>query len=120
MRNISFSMTTPQFIDGSKDVTRRFGWWFLKAGDRLMAVEKARGLKKGEQMKRLGVIEIVSATAEPLGRMATEREYGLDELRREGYPFGITDPFDFVEALAEKSGKSPFEMVNRIEFKRVS
>ncbi len=57
-RNISFSMTTPQFIDGSKTVTRRMGWKFLKPGDVLCAVEKGMGLKKGEKVKRLGHIKI--------------------------------------------------------------
>ena len=47
-RNISFSMTTPQFLDGSKDVTRRMGWNRLRASDTLRAVKKAMGLKKGE------------------------------------------------------------------------
>ena len=32
-RNISFALTTPQFLDGSKDVTRRNGWLMLKTGD---------------------------------------------------------------------------------------
>lgn len=40
-RNISFSMTEPQFVDGSKDVTRRMGWKWLKPGDRIMGVRKA-------------------------------------------------------------------------------
>lgn len=26
MRLLSFALTTPQFLDGSKDVTRRMGW----------------------------------------------------------------------------------------------
>lgn len=50
MRNISFAMTTEQFRRGEKDVTRRFGWWFLKPGDQLRVVEKTIGLKKGEKM----------------------------------------------------------------------
>ena len=44
MRNMSFFMTTKQFEDGSKDITRRFGWWNLKPGDRVKAVKKAMGL----------------------------------------------------------------------------
>lgn len=119
MRNISFSMTTPQFIDGSKDVTRRFGWWFLKPGDRLMAVEKAMGLKKGEKMKRLGVIEVVSVRKEPLSEMSRDLEYGLEELRREGYPFGCTSPTEFVIRLAKSAKVDRHEPVNRIEFRRV-
>lgn len=42
MRNISFSMTTPQFLDGSKDVTRRMGWLFLIKGEELCGIEKGR------------------------------------------------------------------------------
>ena len=55
-RNISFSMTEQQFISGKKDVTRRMGWRFLKAGDRIMGVRKAMGLKKGEKIHALGMI----------------------------------------------------------------
>lgn len=116
MQNISFSMTTPQFIAGEKDVTRRFGWWKLKPGDRLQAVEKAMGLKKGEKMVKLAVIEIVSARAEPLNRMALEPEYGAEEMRREGFPFGMRDPAEFVRRMTP-AGKRDNEPVNRIEFK---
>ena len=31
-RNMSFAMTTKQAKAKTKDVTRRFGWWFLKEG----------------------------------------------------------------------------------------
>lgn len=119
MRNISFSMTTPQFIDGSKDVTRRFGWEFLQPGDRLMAVEKAMGLKKGEQMKRLGEIEVVSVRREPMSAMLDDMTYGMDELRREGFPFGCRSPACFVSGLLQKTKKTPDDMVTRIEFRRV-
>jgi capsid protein len=50
MRNISFSMTESQFLDGSKDVTRRLGWLTLQAGDHLMACRKCQGLKPGEKI----------------------------------------------------------------------
>ena len=62
-RNMSFAMTTDQFRNRTKDVTRRFGWWFLKPGDLVMGVEKAMGLQKGQQIVRLGLIEIVSTRA---------------------------------------------------------
>lgn len=112
MRNISFSMTTPQFKARTKDVTRRFGWWFLKPGDRLMGVEKAMGLKKGEKMVRLGVIEIVSARGERLDAITH------DDCHREGFPF--FSPADFVHFLCRKSKKTGESIVNRIEFKHVS
>lgn len=119
MRNISFSLTTPQFIDGTKDVTRRFGWWFLRPGDRLCAVEKAMGLKKGEKMNRLGVIEIVSTRGEPLDTMTKNLDYGFEEVRREGYPFGTEFPSVFVETLCRHYGVEPSKICNRIEFKRI-
>ena len=34
-RNMSFSMITDQILCGTKTVTRRFGWWWLRPGDRL-------------------------------------------------------------------------------------
>ena len=118
-RNISFSMTTPQFIDGSKDVTRRFGWWNLKLGIRLMAVEKGMGLKKGEKVNRLGLIEVVQCGAEKLRAMIDDWAYGLEELKREGYPFGYKDPEEFINALAKHHKTTINAYVNRIEFKRV-
>jgi hypothetical protein len=53
MRNMSFSLTTPQVYAGTKTVTRRLGWRFAKAGQRVCAVEKGMGLKKGEKVKRI-------------------------------------------------------------------
>ena len=52
MRNMSFTMTTRQIKNRSTTMTRRFGWWFLKPGDRIQAVEKGMGLKKGEKVKK--------------------------------------------------------------------
>lgn len=112
MRNMSFFMTTQQFISGTKDVTRRFGWWNLKPGDRINAVEKAMGLKKGERTRALGVIEIVSTRKEPL------KDITQDDCRREGFP--DFSPEQFVDFLAKHYGVSPDAVINRIEFKRVS
>jgi len=111
-RLISFSMTEPQFVDVSKDVTRRMGWLRLRAGDRLIAVRKAMGLKPGEKVHRLGIIEVVSVRREPLWNI-TE-----DECRREGFP--DMNPEDFVQFFCEgHQGCSPDSDVTRIEFKRV-
>lgn len=52
-RNMSFSITTDQVRNREKNVTRRNGWWFLKSGDIVNAVEKTMGLKKGEKIKRI-------------------------------------------------------------------
>ena len=45
MRNISFMLTTQQFRNRTKTVTRRMGWWNLKPGDILMGVEKRQDSK---------------------------------------------------------------------------
>lgn len=111
MRNMSFAMTTAQFLDGSKDVTRRFGWWFLKSGDRIRAVEKAMGLKKGEKMKVLGVTEVVSVRREPLYAI-TE-----DDCQREGFPHYT--PGMFIDMLTEHYNCKQDTLCNRIEFKKV-
>lgn len=112
MRNISFSLTTPQFVDGTKDVTRRFGWWNIQPGTRLRAVEKAMGLKKGERMKVLGIIEVVSSRLEKLCDITQ------DDCRREGFPHFC--PQQFVDFLCTHYGVRPDAMLNRIEFKKVS
>lgn len=41
MRRMSFMLTETQYVDGSKDVTRRLGWLTLKPGDKFMGVNKA-------------------------------------------------------------------------------
>lgn len=111
-RLISFSMTEPQFLDGSKTVTRRMGWLRLKAGDRLMAVRKAMGLKKGEKAHRLGLIEVVSVRRETLWKITK------DECRREGFP--EMTPRQFIVFFCRgHAGCSPLSDVTRIEFKRV-
>lgn len=119
-RNISFAMTTAQFRAREKDVTRRWGWEFLLVappGLVLNGVEKAMGLKKGEKIVLLGRIALVSARRELLNRMILEPEYGAEEMRREGYPFGLTDPAEFVERLAASARKRPSDPITRIEYR---
>ena len=72
MRNMSFSMTTTQVRARTKTVTRRFGWWSLKLGTKLWAVEKSQGLKKGEKVVRICQIEVVSVRKEKLQEIAEE------------------------------------------------
>lgn len=50
---MSFALTTVQILDGSKDVTRRLGWEFLKVGDLLRPVRKCMGLRPGEKISVL-------------------------------------------------------------------
>lgn len=119
MRAISFALTTPQFLDGSKDVTRRMGWRFLKPGDRLIACEKAMGLGKGGKRKDLGVIEITRVERQPLDRMLHAIAWGREECRREGFP--DMTPEQFVSFFcASHKGCLPWSDITRIEFRRIA
>lgn len=86
MRNISFSMTQPQFRARTKDVTRRDGWWNAKSGEYLQGCEKCQGLGPGGKIVRMGVIILVDVWPEPLRRLIDEPEYGRAEVIREGFP----------------------------------
>lgn len=111
MRNISFMLTTQQIRDRTKTVTRRCGWWFLKPGDRLQGCVKCRGIKKGEKMEKLAVIEVVSVSREEL-RICSDADAA-----REGFP-NMTGR-EFAQMFCEHMGVLPGEYVNRIEFKYV-
>ena len=122
MRLLSFALTTPQFLDGSKDVTRRMGWLKAKAGDELCAVKKCMGFRPGETVERLGVIRLVSVRREPLRAMLDNLEYGFDETRREGFPDGHPNswPSVFVEFFCRShKGCHPDSIITRLEFERV-
>lgn len=47
---MSFALTVPQIQAGTKDVTRRLGWQFAKAGDLIRPVRKCMGLKPGAKI----------------------------------------------------------------------
>lgn len=79
-RNMSFFLTTQQMRDRTKTVTRRDGWDFLKPGDILNAVVKARGLRKGQKVERIGQIRVIKKTRETLSDVTAE------DVRREGFP----------------------------------
>jgi hypothetical protein len=115
MRNISFALTTPQFLDESKDITRRLGWENLKPGDALMACEKCQGIKKGEQMVKLGEIIVMSVTREPLHRMTADALYGREEVIREGFP--EMSAGEFVDMFCKHMKCLPSQIVTRIEFR---
>ena len=109
MRNMAFSITTEQMYAQTKSVTRRLGWSFLKPGDVVMAVEKGMGLKKGEKVKQIYPIEIVSIRGERLSDIT------LEDVAREGFP-QMNVP-EFVRMFAKSHGCDVHECVNRIEFK---
>lgn len=108
-RLMSFAMTIEQVKNRTKDLTRRNGWWFLKVGDVLMGVEKSMGLKKGEKVKELGLIEVISAYPEPL------QDISPADVIREGFPHFT--PEQFIEMLVSQYKCDPAELINRIEFR---
>lgn len=118
MRNISFALTEEQFLDGSKDVTRRLGWLKLKAGDRLMGCRKCQGIKPGESIVRLGEIEVVSVRREYLGLMIFDPNYGKKEARREGFPH--MSGRQFVEMFCKHMPANVGTLITRIEFRHVA
>ncbi len=111
MRNISFAMTTQQILDRTKTVTRRLGWKFLKPGEFLQACEKCQGLKPGEKLCKLAVIEVVSIHTVPLNSIRNE------DVAREGFP-GM-HWHQFVAMFCEAMACQPQDPVQRIEFKYV-
>ena len=113
MRRMAFSHTSPYILDRSKTVTRRTGWRFLKPGDLIQAVEKSRGLKKGEHVRPLAVLRIRDVRIEPLSRLATDARYAEDELPREGFPCWSRD--EFIAKLGTVNEESD-EAVYWLEF----
>lgn len=111
MRNMAFSLTTPQMRAKTKTVTRRSvdTWHDLKLGDVLMAVVKSQGLRKGEHVEKIGPIRIVSVRCEQLCQIT----YG--DIAREGFP-GMTH-FEFFTFFMTYHKKASLDMwVRRIEF----
>jgi hypothetical protein len=113
---MSFSLTTEQVRDRSKTVTRRLGWWTLKPGTILQAVEKAQGLRKGEHVKPIGLIRVVSVTRESLDCIVDRYDYR--ETAREGFP-DLTS-YAFIGMFTKANHCTYDTSVNRIEFAYVS
>jgi hypothetical protein len=106
-------MTESQFLDGSKTVTRRLGWEFLKAGDRLTGIRKGMGLKKGEKQHVLGDLQVLDARRERLDTITQE------DVVREGFP--DKTPAEFVEMFCTFNRPcKPDWKITRIEFRRIS
>ena len=110
-RNMSFMLTTRQIKNRSKTVTRRLGWWFLKPGDVLNACEKCQGLKKGEKIKKLCRIKIISCRKIPLHKISHA------DCFREGFPDMY--PSEFIRMFRKEMKCSMDTEVNRIEFEYI-
>lgn len=115
-RNISFSMTTQQIRDKSKTVTRRRGWANLQLKTKLIACVKCMGLKKGQQIERIGLIEVLDVKREALGELLKE-PYGSEEARKEGFP-ELTGE-QFAKKFIADQGGDLNQIVTRIEFKHI-
>lgn len=113
-RNISFALTTQQFKDRTKTVTRRLGWINLKPGQILNGCVKCMGLKPGEKIELLGQIRVVSVRREPLSKMLHNKRYGKAEAVKEG--FSDMNGERFVAMFSKNMGCPWSEMVTRIEF----
>jgi len=108
MKNMSFKATFDAIMDRSKTVTRRMGWLNLRPGEKLHAVIKCMGLKRGEKMQRIAVIRIVSVTREPLDMIQP------DDVAREGFP--TMTVAEFVRFFCRLNNCDPKTEVTRIEF----
>lgn len=110
MRNMSFSLTPQQLLSGRKTVTRRISKRDPKPGQRIQAIEKGQGLKKGERVKRLCVIEVVSVRREPLAFITQP------DVIAEGFPEMTVA--GFVAMFCRHHARcTPETEVTRIEFK---
>lgn len=112
MRSMSFMLTTDQIRSRTKTVTRRTGWANLKPGTLLRAVVKGMGLRKGERMEPLAIIQVVDVCRPILS--------GIDpaDVVREGFQ-GMSRE-EFMEMFCEsRKGCTPNTVVTCIEFKYV-
>lgn len=121
---MAFSLTTTQMRTKTKTVTRRKGWSHLKPGDRVCAIVKGMGLKKGEKVERIGVIEIVSNEREYIAEMLVQApgcKYpgwkAQREVDREG--FVGHSPVWFVRMFCTHNHCPGDTKINRIEFKHL-
>ena len=111
-RLMSFMLTKEQIEVRTKTVTRRLGWWFLKPDEIVWACEKCMRLKKGQKVKRICLIRIVTTRAEPLTAITHE------ECAKEGFPEMTAQ--QFIKMFCEVNRCKPDTIVNRIEFEYVS
>lgn len=119
MRNMSFALTTHQVRSRIKTVTRRLGWLHLQPGDRVQAVVKCMGLRKGEKIEPLAVIRITDVRREQLRCITDDLLYGASECEREGFGDhpSLRFPHEFERFFCSTHKDcTPESVVTRIEF----
>lgn len=100
--------TQQQMRNRTKTVTRRVGWNNAKVGDRVLAVSKSQGRKRGEQPELFGTIELTEVSREMLSDMDDE------DVDREGFPHFTTD--DFIDMFCKHMRCDSWTVVNRLAF----
>lgn len=112
---MSFMLTPDAILEQRKTVTRRLGWAKLQSGTLLQPVRKVMGLRKGEQIERLGgPVIVASVRREPLSAMLGA-VYGPGELAKECVD--VATPAEFVEFFCRThKGCTPTTVVTRIQF----
>jgi hypothetical protein len=108
MRLMSFFLTQDQFRAKTKFETRRLGWKFARVGQKVGAVVKSMGRKRGEPLVHLGMIELLEVAREPLNAI-TQRGCDL-----EGFPH--LTPAKFVAMFCKHMRCLPTREVTRIRF----
>ena len=109
-RNISFFKTQTQIRNRTKTQTRRMGWKQLKPGTILTAVEKGQGLKKGEKVKRMGLIKVTKIYNEPLSMITRE------DVIQEGFPDMTVSEFLTFFCKFNKCAKDDYVTVIHFEY----
>lgn len=110
-------MTTEQFRNRTKTVTRRLGWAKLRRGTLLCGVVKSQGIPKGDTVERLAYLVVVRATREPLNLMSLVEQYGDREAIAEGFP--DLRGYEFVRMFRENMKCNDAAEVTRIEFRYI-
>jgi hypothetical protein len=83
----------------------------------IKAVEKCQGLKKGEHVKPIAIIQVISKRREPLNDLIYDPGYGFNEICYEG--FHPMKAEDFVSMYCKHNKCKPTEFITRIEFEYV-
>lgn len=109
MRNMSFMLTEAAMRAKTKTETRRLGWLDLKPGAVLQACVKCQGLKKGEKVQRIGLIQVVSVRTEPLDSITRAA------VDAEGFPDYTVD--EFVDMFTRHNKCHRWTTVTVIKFR---
>jgi hypothetical protein len=112
-RLMSVALTSSAVRERRKTVTRRLGWTFLKAGERLTLCEKVQGRRRADgtvgPLVRIAEVEVVSVRREPL--------HGIQpgDTALEGFPAWTGS--QFVEFFCDAMKCTPDTLVTRIEWR---